>query len=74
MASATQLTTNVDRSKELVNGVASTLRRLERDVSGPSKAHVTPAGARRRLETFQRTLARAMQQAHLETVEELTLG
>ena len=35
---------------------------------------VTPEGARRRLETFQRTLARALQQAHLETVQELTLG
>ena len=74
MAGTTHLAVNVDRSRELVNGVAATLRRLERDAAGASSADVTPEGARRRLETFQRTLARALQQAHLETVQELTLG
>ncbi len=74
MATVTQLAFEVDRSRDLLNGVAATLRRLERDVSGASRTEVTPEGARRRLETFQRTLARALQQAHLETVQELTLG
>lgn len=74
MATVTQLAIKVDRSKDLLNGVAATLRRLERDAAGASRAEVTPEGARRRLETFQRTLARALQQAHLETVQELTLG
>ena len=74
MARTTHLAVKVDRSRELLNGVAATLRRLERDASGASNTDVTPEGARRRLDTFQRTLARALQQAHLETVQELTLG
>ena len=74
MAQARQLGVGVDRSRDLLNGVAATLRRLERDAKGASRSDVTPEGARRRLETFQRTLARALQQAHLETVQELTLG
>jgi hypothetical protein len=74
MAAGTPLAVKVDRSRELLNGVAATLRRLERDAAGSAAADVTPEGARRRLDTFQRTLARALQQAHLETVQELTLG
>ena len=63
------------KSRDLVNGVAATLRRLERDALGGAGAtDVTPEGARRRLDTFQRSLARALQQAHLETVQELTSG
>lgn len=74
MASHTTFVVGDHRSRDLVNGVAATLRRLERDASGHSPAGVTPEGARRRLETFQRSLARALQQAHLETVQELTVG
>lgn len=75
MAPAIHLAPKVDKSRVLVNGVAATLRRLERDASGAHRrSDVTPEGAKRRLETFQRSLARALQQAHLETVQELTLG
>jgi hypothetical protein len=74
MASSTTVMVGTHRSKDLVNGVAATLRRLERDAAGQSGAEVTPEGAKRRLDTFQRSLARALQQAHLETVQELTAG
>jgi hypothetical protein len=59
------------QSRALVDGVASTLRRFECDAAG---ACDEPAGAARRLETFQRALARALQAAHLETVQELSTG
>jgi hypothetical protein len=59
------------QSRALVDGVASTLRRFERDAAG---ACDETAGAARRLETFQRALARALQAAHLETVQELSTG
>jgi hypothetical protein len=59
------------QSRALVDGVASTLRRFERDAAG---ACDEPAGAARRLQTFQRALARALQAAHLETVQELSTG
>jgi hypothetical protein len=59
------------RSRDLLNGVAATLRRLERDVAGTQES---TRGASRRLDTFHRALARALQQAHLETVQELTQG
>lgn len=66
-----QATVIVPQSRALVDGVASTLRRFERDAAGASPE---PAGAARRLETFQRALARALQAAHLETVQELSVG
>lgn len=59
------------QSRALVDGVASTLRRFEREAAGAS---TEPASAARRLETFQRALARALQAAHLETVQELSVG
>lgn len=60
------------QSRALVDGVASTLRRFEREAAGSTQE---PTGAAaRRLETFQRALARALQAAHLETVQELSLG
>lgn len=59
-------------SRTLLDGVAATLRKLEREVAGVSTGELTSAGAERRLGTFQRTLARALQQAHLETVQELS--
>jgi hypothetical protein len=75
MANHTTVMVGTHRSRDLVNGVAATLRRLERDALGGGEAgEVTPEGARRRLDTFQRSLARALQQAHLETVQELTSG
>jgi hypothetical protein len=74
MANHTTVVVGTHRSRDLVNGVAATLRRMERDVSGGINSQVTPEGARRRLDTFQRSLARALQQAHLETVQELTSG
>lgn len=74
MASHTTVVVGTHRSRDLVNGVAATLRRMERDASGGINSQVTPEGARRRLDTFQRSLARALQQAHLETVQELTSG
>ena len=58
-------------SNTLLEGVAATLRRLEREVvEQPEVA----AHASRRLATFQRTLAKALQAAHLETVQELRVG
>ena len=58
-------------STTLIEGVAATLRRLEREVG----AHPEIAEhASRRLATFQRTLARALQAAHLEGVQELRVG
>lgn len=59
-------------SRTLLDGVAATLRKLEREVAGFSTGDLTPAGAERRLGTFQRALARALQQAHLETIQELS--
>ena len=56
------------QSRALVDGVAATLRRFERDAASDTIA------AARRLETFQRALARALQAAHRETVQELSLG
>lgn len=71
MAQATVIV-GTPHSRALVDGVASTLRRFERDAA---EASTEPAGAAaRRLETFQRALARALQAAHLETVQELSLG
>ena len=61
------------RSQELVAGVASTLRRLEREAAG-HQVDRDPSAAGRRLATFQRTLARVLQQAHLESVQELATG
>ena len=58
-------------SNTLLEGVAATLRRLERDVvDHPDLSD----HASRRLATFQRTLAKALQAAHLETVQELRVG
>lgn len=56
------------QSRALVDGVAATLRRFERDAASDALA------AARRLETFQRALARALQAAHRETCQELSLG
>ena len=58
-------------SNTLLEGVAATLRRLEREVG----EHTELSGhASRRLATFQRSLAKALQAAHLETVQELRVG
>ncbi len=58
-------------SNTLLEGVAATLRRLEREVG----EHFELSGhASRRLSTFQRSLAKALQAAHLETVQELRVG
>ena len=58
-------------SSTLLEGVAVTLRRLEREVG----EHSGISGhASRRLATFQRSLAKALQAAHLETVQELGVG
>ncbi|MEX2280152.1 MAG: hypothetical protein WEA76_08695 [Acidimicrobiia bacterium] len=66
-----QATVIVPQSRALVDGVASTLRRFEGDAAGAS---TEPSGAARGLETFQRALGRALQAAHLETVQELSVG
>lgn len=58
-------------SNTLIEGVAATLRRLEREAVDHSD---DSAHASRRLATFQRSLARALQAAHLETVQELRVG
>jgi hypothetical protein len=58
-------------SNTLLEGVAATLRRLEREVGEHSDV---ADHASRRLTTFQRSLARALQAAHLETVQELRVG
>ena len=60
------------QSQALLAGVASTLRRFERDAAGSPAGPATAAA--RRLDTFQRALARAIQAAHLETVQELSLS
>jgi hypothetical protein len=60
------------QSRALVDGVAATLRMFEREAAGTSTE--ADGAARRRLETFQRALARALQAAHLETVQELSSG
>ncbi len=57
-------------STTLIEGVAATLRRLEREAEHPDFS----SHASRRLATFQRTLAKALQAAHLETVQELRVG
>ena len=61
-------------SNTLLEGVATTLRRLEREAAGHGGEPELGDGASRRLATFQRTLAKALQAAHLETVQELTVG
>ncbi|MEX2655255.1 MAG: hypothetical protein WD532_09545 [Acidimicrobiia bacterium] len=66
-----QATVIVPQSRALVDGVASTLCRFER---GAAEASPEAAGAARRLRTFQRALARALQAAHLETVQEMSVG
>lgn len=58
-------------STTLLEGIAATLRRLEREVVDEPEVS---AHASRRLATFQRTLAKALQAAHLETVQELRVG
>jgi hypothetical protein len=60
------------QSRALIDGVASTLRHFEREAAGSSEE--TTGAAARRLETFQRALARALQAAHLETVQEMSQG
>lgn len=60
------------QSRALIDGVASTLRRFERDASAGSSTEAEAAA--RRLDTFQRALARTLQAAHRETVQELALG
>jgi len=59
-------------SRTLLDGVATTLRKLDREVAGFSTGELTPAGAERRLGTFQPALERTLQQAHLATVQELS--
>lgn len=59
-------------SNTLLEGVAATLRRLEREVGEHSED--LSGHASRRLATFQRSLAKALQAAHLETVQELRVG
>lgn len=61
-------------SNTLLEGVAATLRRLEREAAGQPEDPDSTESASRRLATFQRTLAKALQAAHLETVQELTVG
>jgi hypothetical protein len=68
----TNVMVGTTRSRDLLEGVAATLRRLERNASGIPDARLSTEGANRRLDTFQRALARALQQAHLETVQEFT--
>lgn len=60
------------QSRALIDGVASTLRRFERDAAADSSTEAEAAA--RRLDTFQRALARTLQAAHRETVQELALG
>ena len=61
----------VSTSTTLLEGVAATLRRLEREVVEQPDVS---AHASRRLATFQRSLAKALQAAHLESVQELRVG
>jgi hypothetical protein len=61
-------------SNTLIEGVAATLRRLEREAADHPASLSVADSASRRLATFQRTLAKALQAAHLETVQELTVG
>lgn len=58
------------RSRALVDGIAATLRGFERDAD--ETMDFGPAA--RRLETFQRALAKALQAAHRETVQEFDVG
>ena len=62
----------VSTSSALVEGVAWTLRRLELDIA--ARGDQESSSATRRLTTFQRTLAKALQAAHLETVQEFAGG
>ena len=59
-------------SRTLLDGVAATLRKLEREAAGFHSSDLSVAGAERRLVSFHRALARALQQAHLETIQELS--
>lgn len=71
------MTTMIERrspSRDLIDGVASTLRRLEREASGMARPDIDATAAARRLATFQRTVAKALQQAHLETVQEMAVA
>lgn len=68
----TMMAVETPRSRALVDGIAATLRGFERDAHLGASADSGPAA--RRLETFQRALARALQAAHLETVQELGVG
>lgn len=61
------------RSQHLVHGVAATLRRREREAAGLVGDDKT-ATAGRRLQSLQRSLARMLQQAHLESVQEPAVG
>lgn len=62
-----------DPVPELVSGVAAALRRLEREAAGLSGgASLSSEAAMRRLESLQRSIARTLQQSHLESVEELS--
>ena len=61
-------------SRDLIDGVATTLRRLEREAAGLALTEIDAVAAARRLSTFQRTVARALQQAHLECVQEMAVA
>lgn len=63
---------DLSTSNALLEGVAWTLRRLELDIAARSEQE-SPS-ATRRLATFQSTLAKALQAAHLETVQEFASG
>lgn len=58
------------RSRALIDGIAATLRGFERDADDSFES----THAARRLDTFQRALARALQAAHRETVQEFDVG
>ncbi|MDX1448065.1 MAG: hypothetical protein R3246_03290 [Acidimicrobiia bacterium] len=68
----TRIVVGTPQSRALIDGVASTLRRFEREAADQTPEFA--GAAARRLDTFQRALARALQAAHRETVQELTLG
>lgn len=70
--SARQVVVGTTRSRELVSGVAAALRRLEREAAGLGGASLSSEAAMRRLESLQRSIARTLQQSHLESVEELS--
>ena len=67
------------QSGAFVDGAASTLRRFEQGATrlarGAARSSGEPTGAAaHRPLTLQRALARTLQAAHLETVQELTSG